>query len=278
MVTAAEASPLELIRDMLPTLSGARLRVAEIILADPLEAGRNSITWLADRAETQAATITRLSTALGYSGFPALRAAVASETGRESQAGWVSEVGTDITRTDTPEHVINTLAGHDFRALRNALSNVDIGTLTAAADRIAVATRVEIFGEWGDRPPADELSMRLMRIGVPVWMHDGAYAAKVGASLLDEEGVALVVSRSGNSTIADAFLSVAASRGATTMVITGVPDSMLAQRADIVLYTGTGGGKTWIEYFAGRASDDFLGGVLWMLVAQRLDASFSLPE
>jgi DNA-binding MurR/RpiR family transcriptional regulator len=278
MVTAAEPSPLQLIRDALPSLSGARLRVAQIMLDDPLEAGRNSITWLASRAGTQAATVTRLSTALGYSGFPSLRAAVANESGRELQAGWTNDIGSEVTPSDSPEQVMNVLGGHQFRALRNAMSNIDITVLVDAADKIAAATRVEIFGEWGDRPAADELSMRLMRLGVPVWMHEGAYAAKVGASLLDRKGVAIAVTRNGDSDIVQGFLAEAAQQDATTIVITGVPEGSASRTADMVLFTGTGGGRTWTEYFAGRASDDFVGAVLWMLVAQRLNASFALPN
>ena len=277
MNTAADHSPLQLMRDALPNLNGGRRRVAEVILADPLEAGRNSITWLAEQSGTQAATVTRLSTALGYSGFPALRAAVANESGRESQAGWESDIGPDLTPQDTPEQVMNVLAGHEFRALRNAMANVDLTRLSAAADAIATAKRVEIFGEWGDRPPAEELAMRLLRIGVPVWAREGSHSARVGASLLHKGDVALAVVRSGDSEIAAAFLAEAASRHATTVIITGDPGGPLAAHADLVLFTGTGGGRTWTEYFAGRASDDFLGGVLWILVAQRLKASFVLP-
>jgi len=278
MSTAADPSALQLIRDLLPSLTGAKLRVAQVILADPLEAGRNSITWLAEQASTQPATITRISSALGYSGFLALRAAIANEAGREIEAGWASDIGGDITPNDSPEHVISTLAGHDFRALRSAMANLDIERLTEAADRIVGAKRVEVFGEWGDRPPAEELSMRLKRIGVPVWSHDGSYSAQVGAGLLTENDVAIAVSRSGEAAVADAFLAVAAQRGATTIAITGNSDSLVGRRADIVLSTGTGGGRTWIEYFAEQASDDFLAGVLWVLVAQRLNASFALPE
>jgi DNA-binding MurR/RpiR family transcriptional regulator len=279
MATAADPSALQLIRDLLPSLSGGKRRVAEVILADPLEAGRNSITWLAAQAETQATTITRLSGSLGYSGFLELRAAIANEAGRELQAGWASDIGPDITPGDAPEQVINTLAGHDFRALRNAMASMDIDRLTAAADRIAEAKRVEVFGEWGDHPPAEELAMRLKRLGVPVWLHEGSYAAQVGAGLLGEDGVALAVSRSGMGTVAEAFLGVAAEHGATTILITGGgPDSLVGRRADIVLDTGTAVGSTWIEYFAGRASDDFLASVLWVLVAQRLNASLALPE
>lgn len=279
MIRAAEQSPLQLIRDALPSLAGARARVAQIILDDPYEAGRNSITWLADQAETQAATVTRLSTALGFSGFPALRAAVANENGREVQAGWESDIGSEISPADAPEDVLNVLAGHQFRAIRNAMANIDLREVLRAADTIVAANRVQIFGEWGDKPPADELFMRLLRIGVPVWVSEGAYTSQMGASLLAAGDVALVVSRSGESDIALQFLNKAAGRGATTMVLTGSPDSSLAAASDITLFTGTGtgDGHTWTEYFAGRASDDFLGGLLWMLVAQRLQSSFT-PE
>ncbi|MFS0912240.1 MurR/RpiR family transcriptional regulator [Microbacterium sp. 179-I 3D2 NHS] len=278
MPTAADPSALQLLRDLLPSLTGAKLRVAEIILADPLEAGRTSITSLAVRADTQAATITRLSAALGYSGFPALRAAIANEAGRELQDEWLNDIGPEITPGDSPEHVLTLLARHDFRALRNALANIDVHLMATAAERIASADRVEIFGEWGDHPPAEELFLRLKRLGVPVWLQEGSYASRVGAGLLTKRSVALAVSRNGMGAIPHAFLAVAAERGATTIAITGAAESLVAEQADIVLYTGTGGGTTWIEYFAGRAGDDFLASALWVLVAQRLDASFTLPD
>lgn len=277
MIRAAEQSPLQLIRDALTSLSGARARVAQTILDDPYEAGRNSITWLADKAETQPATVTRLSTALGYSGFPALRAAVANENGREVQAGWESDIGSEISPGDLPEDVLNVLAGHQFRAIRSAMANIDLTAVLRAADSIVAAKRVQIFGEWGDKPPADELYMRLLRIGVPVWVGEGAYSARVGASLLTPGDAAIIVSRSGESDIASGFMTEAARHGATTIVLTGDPGSSLAGQCDIALFTGTGGGHTWTEYFAGRASDDFLGGLLWMLVAQRLPSAFALP-
>jgi len=277
MIRAAEPSPLQLIRDALPTLAGARRRVAQAILDDPFEAGRNSITWLAELAQTQPATVTRLSSALGYNGFPALRAAVANEGGREIQAGWESDIGSEITPTDASEQVMNVLAGHQMRAIRNAMSAIDLPALERAADRIAAADRVHIFGEWGDKPPADELYMRLLRIGVPVWSHEGSYAAKIGAEQLSASDVAIAVSRSGESQIAAEFLATAQSNSAVTVLLTGEVDSSLARQADIVLFTGTAGGHSWTEYFAGRASDSFLAGLLWMLVAQRLEASFTLP-
>ncbi|MEU8934260.1 MurR/RpiR family transcriptional regulator [Streptomyces sp. NPDC048409] len=266
----SEVSPLELLRTALPGLTGAKRRVAEVILGNPTVAGRSSITWLAEQARTSAATITRLSTALGFDGFPELRAALAREHGRDVQAGWEKDIGSAITPEDPPEKVLSTLAANQFSAARNAMASVDLKAMTRVADRIVSARRVQLFGEWGDAPPAYELYLRLFRIGIPVWFDEGAYFAQVGASLLGAGDVALVVSRSGEGTIAEKFVEVARDHGALTVLITGDPQCGLAAAVDVPLHTGTGTGNSWTDYFAGRSSDSLVGALLWALVAQRV--------
>ncbi|MEV8434696.1 MurR/RpiR family transcriptional regulator (plasmid) [Streptomyces sp. HUAS 31] len=265
-----EASPLELLRTSLPHLTGAKLRVAEVILRDPAVVGRSSITWLAGEAHTSAATITRLSTALGFDGFPELRAALAREHGRGVQAGWEKDIGSAITPDDPADKVLSTLAANQFSAARNAMAAVDLDAMARVADRIVSAQRVQLFGEWGDAPPAQELYLRLFRIGIPVWYDEGAYFAQVGASLLAPGDVALVISRSGESPIAMKFVEVAREHGALTALVTGDPHSSLAAEVDEALHTGTGVGGSWTDYFAGRSSDSLVGALLWALVAQRV--------
>ena len=270
MARASEASPLDVIKDAMPTLTGATLRVAETILADPDQVGRGSITTLAARASTSPATVTRLSKALGFGGYPALRAAIATENGRGVQAGWERDIGSEITPTDTPEQVLNVLASTQSRALRNAMSSIDLQTIADVADRIAVAGRIHIYGEWGDAIPAKELYIRLLRIGRPVWFHEGAQDSRIGASLLGEGDVALVLCRSGEDPIAEQFIEMANSGGAFSTVITGAPESSLSEIAQATLFTGTRQGQFWTDYFAGRTSDALTAGLLWVLVAQRV--------
>ncbi|MFF6981360.1 MurR/RpiR family transcriptional regulator [Streptomyces sp. NPDC008343] len=265
-----EASPLELLRSALPGLTGAKLRVAEVVLRDPAVVGRSSITWLAGEAHTSPATITRLSTALGFDGFPELRAALAREHGRGVQAGWERDIGSAITPDDPADKVLSTLAANQFSAARNAMASVDLDAMARVADRIVSAQRVQLFGEWGDAPPAHELYLRLFRIGIPVWYDEGAYFAQVGASLLGPGDVALVISRSGESPIATKFVQVAREHGAMTALITGNPKSSIGTEVDEPLHTGTGVGGSWTDYFAGRSSDSLVGALLWALVAQRV--------
>lgn len=266
-------SPLTLLRNTLPELSGATLRIAELILAAPDRVGQESITKLARRADTSAATVTRLSNLLGFDGFPALRAAIATEHGRDIQAAWEGDIGKEITPDDPPGEVLDVLARDQASASRNALASVDVAAAAQLADRIAMADRVLIHGEWGDASVAYELYIRLFRIGIPVWHLAGTDFAQHGVGLLDERGVALVVNRSGNHQGAVRFLELANARHAFTATITGAPESPIAELCRVALFTGTRQGTAWTDYFAGRASDTLVAGLLFVLVAQRVSDS-----
>ncbi|MEV0287264.1 MULTISPECIES: MurR/RpiR family transcriptional regulator [unclassified Kribbella] len=270
MERAGSPSPLQLVKRALPELHGAMQRVAEHILANPDEVARGSITKLAEAAQTSAATVTRLSTHLGFEGYPALRAALAMEIGRGLEAGWASDIGLAIGPADPPEQVLNVLASTQANALRNALAAIDLTAATRVADAIAGARRTHIYGEWGDAIPARELYIRLLRIGIPVWFFDGPQSSQIGGGLLGSGDVALVVSRSGIDQTTLEFLRRSADEGALTVAITGVVDSPIARLADVTLDTGTPNGTTWTEFFAGRASDVLTAGLLFVLVAQRV--------
>ncbi|MDN6330888.1 MAG: MurR/RpiR family transcriptional regulator, partial [Brachybacterium sp.] len=85
---ASSRPALQTLRDCLAELTPTMRRVAEEILADPLAAGSTSITALAQRAGVNAATVSRLATRLGYSGFPALRSPIGQENARNAQSAW----------------------------------------------------------------------------------------------------------------------------------------------------------------------------------------------
>ncbi|PKA42016.1 MurR/RpiR family transcriptional regulator (plasmid) [Rhizobium sullae] len=267
---AGKANPLQQIVDAMPECRGAARRVAEIILASPEKVAGSSITWLAEAAKTSPATVTRLAEQLGFDGYPALRTAIAMERGRAAQSSWESDIGSAIQPNDRPDQVLRVLAGTAANALRNALAEIDLEAITKVAEAIAVAHRVHIYGEWGDAIPAQELAIRLLRIGIPVWFHDGNQASRIGAGLLAPGDVALAVSRAGQEPTGIDFLRLSGERGALTVAITGEPQSKIAKTAAIALYTGTRNGENWTEFFAGRASDTLTAGLLFVLVAQRV--------
>lgn len=264
---------LQALREILPDLNLTMRRVAEEILADPVGAGSTSITALATRAEAAPATVSRLAARLGYTGFPALRSAIAVENGRNAQSGWEQDIGTSITPDDSAADVLDLLAGTAARALRDAVALIDVALLERAADAIAAARRVHLYGDWGDGVALGELTMRLQRIGVAAWhVEGGPVTIRAACNTLGIEDVVVVLNRSGEDEVSTRLLHDARVLGVTTIALHGAPGSPVAEGADLSIFSGIRNGHVWTQYYSGRASDTLVASLLWVLVAQRRSA------
>src|SRR5262245_4423212 len=147
---ATGESLLARVRGSLPEFSGALRRVAEWILTDPAGAARSTIVELAEKSETSPATITRFCRALGFEGYAELRLAIASETGPAARTGgWVVDIGREIQPADPLERVLSQVMAADTRAMHDTASLLDLGEVERAADVIAAAGRVDIYGASG---------------------------------------------------------------------------------------------------------------------------------
>jgi DNA-binding MurR/RpiR family transcriptional regulator len=261
-------SPLQRVANVRPDLTDAKRRVADVLLNDATGVAKASISWVADKASTTPATVSRFAVELGYTGFAELRSAIATDNGRAAQLRWEDDIGLEFGPTDDAKQVVDVLAKRQLMAMRNALSTIDFEVLTLIADRMAHAPHVHLFGRGGDEILAKELHVRLLRIGVPAWL--GVAAIDLGDNLLTAEDIVVVFSRSGDDADAQVLLNRAHERKAMTVVITGETSSKLARSAEVLLYTGTRHGIYWTEYYAGRASDGLAASALWVLVAQRV--------
>ena len=263
------ASALTALRDALPGLRGANRRLAEHLLRDPGAAGRASVTAIARECGVAPSTLSRLAMRLGYSGFPDLRAALATEHGRALQGGWERDIGTGVDIDDPAERLLHTLAAQQHHAARAAATSLDATVAEQIADALATAGRVVLHGGWADAVPLEELRLRLLRLGVAVWLHADPTAARVAVGSLGEGDLLLALSRSGSDHGAGDLLDHASARGAGTALITGDPEGSLSRHAELVLGTGVRS-TTWTETFAGRTSDTLACSLVWLLVAQRL--------
>lgn len=271
--TPAARPALQSLREAAGSLNPTMRRVAELILSDPQAAGATSITALAERADAAPATVSRLATRLGYEGFPALRSAIAVENGRNAQSGWERDIGGAIAPEDSADDVLDILAGTAARALRDASAGIDTGLVERAAEVVAGAERVHLYGEWGDSVAVRELTMRLQRIGVAAWfLEGGSVTLHALCNTFTTSDAVLVLNRSGQDDVSTRLLAEAHARGATTVSIHGAPGSPVDQGADLSIFTGIRNGDVWTHYYSGRASDTLVTSLLWVLVAQRRSA------
>lgn len=229
-----------LIRTELPRMSGSLRKVGELVLADPVAATRGSAAVLGRRTGTSQATVTRFCRALGLESYQQLLIELAQEQGRSEAAPHTAALGPQIGPEDDLEKVIAVVAEADLRALRHTAERLDRQALERAAQSLAKARRIDVYGVGGSGIVAREAEARLFGIGCAAHAWTEVHAAETSAALLTPSDAVLAVSHSGGTREVLEPLRLAAGRGAVTVAVTGDPRSPIAQAADLTLTSSSG--------------------------------------
>lgn len=266
----AAGSLLVRLRSQLPEFTGALQRVAEQVLADPAAAARATIVELAERSGTSPATVTRFCRALGFEGYADLRLSIAGETGRAARAaGWTVDIGREIQPTDPLERVLSQIMAADTRALAETAALLDLGAVERAADAVAAANRVDIYGISGSALVGAELQLCLHRIGLASWSWTDVHNGLASAALLRKGDVAIGISHSGQTRETIEMLAEASSSGAITVALTSSPKSPLADVADVALVHAMQATTFRPDALSGRHPQLVVLDLLYIAVAQR---------
>lgn len=244
-------------------------KVAEVILADPMEAARMTIVDLAERSGTSTATITRFCRALGFSGYAELRVTVATETGRAGRQHWDTDIGQEILPGDELDKVLGVVSNSDIRLIQETAAQLDLATVEKVAQAITTAGRVLLFGVASSAAVAGEMEYRLQRIRIPTWSRSDAHSALTDAALLTQADVAIGISHSGRTREVIEVLAEASSQGAITVAVTSHPRSPLAEVAELVLTTAARETSFRGDGFAAIHSQLLVLDVVYVAVAQR---------
>jgi DNA-binding MurR/RpiR family transcriptional regulator len=258
------------LRNQLPEFTGALQRVAEQVLADPAAAARATIVELAEKSGTSPATVTRFCRALGFEGYADLRLGIAGETGRAARAaGWTVDIGREIQPGDPLERVLSQIMAADTRALAETAALLDLGAVARAADAVAAAQRVDIYGISGSALVGAELQLCLHRIGLASWAWTDVHNGLASAALLRPGDVAVGISHSGQTRETIEMLAEASSSGATTIALTSSPRSPLADVADVALVHAMQATTFRPDALSGRHPQLVVLDLLYIAVAQR---------
>ncbi len=222
------------LRGLRPSLSPAEDRVAERVLADPRAAAALTISELADEAHTSETTVLRFCKRLGMPGYPQLRLALAAESA-QPRLRTVAE--SDINEDDRIDDIISKVAYAGASAVEETAQQLDRDALDAAADAIARASRVDLYGSGASGVVGIDAQQKLHRIGVVAFAWNDPRLALTSATLLQPGDVAIGISHSGTTKETIEALAAARGRGATTIAVTNFPLSRLAATANLLLTT-----------------------------------------
>lgn len=255
-----------MVRGLMPSLTPAAARIATLIIEDPAQVARSTISELSALAGTSESSIVRTARALGFAGYPELRLALAVSAAKQEPR---SDLSSGISPEDSAAEVIGKLVHTEAQAVRETATQLDPEALAAAVRAVCGGGQLHIAGVGASGLVAQDLQQKLARIGRPCHAHTDSQSALTSAVLLGPGDVFLAVSHSGESRDVLEPLRRAAAEGAATVVITNHPMSTAAQIADHVLVSA--GRETTFRpgAMASRISQLVVVDCLFVCVAQR---------
>jgi len=270
MTSAAKtASIVDRIKTYQSDMSGTMAKIAALLVDDPRAPLSLSITELAERAGTSAASVTRFCRLIGYGGYSQLRVGIAEDMGRGgAQAAWIADIGRSFGPDDAPEVIRRALLNTHVRSLQTTAELLDIAAIIRVAQRIVEARHVDVYGVGGSAITALETEHRLYRIGINVHTWAELHSGLTSAAILDSACVAIGISNTGRTEETIEMLSLAKASGAYAVAITGNPESPLARIADEVLTAAAPESYLKPADLSARHCQLFVVDLLYLLIAQ----------
>ncbi|CAM3730489.1 MurR/RpiR family transcriptional regulator [Rahnella bruchi] len=250
------------------SFSPAEKRIITMIRRDPPGVANMGVTELAKYAETSTATVVRTSKRLGFTGYPALRLALAAQSASPMPVDL--PLAADIGENDSPKQILQKLLEFEVKGANETTQLLSAATLEQAVTFLAQARRIDIYGAGASALVAQDLCQKLRRIGVVAQTYGSTDESLVSACQLAAGDVALAISHSGKTAGVVEALSQAKVAGATTLAITANGRAAIARKADVVLRTSNREMGFRAAAMASRISQLLIIDCLYIGVAQRL--------
>lgn len=246
------------------------LRPSERIVADHLRerAGTRldmSITEFAQVLGVSEATISRVSRALGYTGFPDLKLSLAESAGIRGNG--FANIPAEIEQSDTLIANSGRLASLLCASIHGTQRMLDAAQLERALGAIRSARKVTLIGVGGAAAICDEAAHLFMKAGIDVTAHRDAYTQVIAAANVRAGEVVIGISHTGTTRVVANALSLARRNGAATLAITSDAASLVAREAEIVLVTWNSGAPSvplYGDFLEGRISQLYLIDLLYL--------------
>lgn len=229
----ATASALGRIRAMLPSLPPSDLRAAQVISNRGADILSCSITQVAQEAGVAESTVIRACKRLGFSGFQAVKLAIAKDT--QSPTRFLAD---EIDDDDAAPQIIEKIFAGSAAVLADAATSVDPDRLIVIVEAIARAGQVLFTGFGPSSPIAQDAAYRFRTLGVRVDAPVDPLTQHLAAAMLRPQDVCIAVSHTGATRETLDVVRSAQDRGAITAAITSYARSPLTELADYALIAG----------------------------------------
>jgi RpiR family transcriptional regulator, carbohydrate utilization regulator len=256
---------LERIQDHYGTLRKSERIVADFLRTNADTRLDSSITELARALGVSEATISRVSRALGYEGYPDLKLSMAE--GTQHQRSSYANIPVEIDESDSLVKTSGKLLSILVSGLEGTQRNLDAQRLEQAVEALHKARKIVFVGVGGGAAICDEATHLFLKAGLDASSYSDGYTQTIIAAKLTQADVMVGISHTGiTATVTEAML-LAKENGATTIAITSDAQSDVARAGTVSLTTWSGSQQVIPlhgDFLEGRLSQLFLIDLLYI--------------
>ena len=243
--------------------SDTERRIADFILQNMPDVARLSVREIADKSNTSGATVSRFVRKIGYESFADLRLAIAVDQNGQDEEGKESVTEISLGNVEASiqfilENKIQELSG--TAALLDAAKVEKIVGLINSSDNIlfaAVGNSIPVFSN---------IAFKLGQIGIRANCPATTESMILASLSLRRNDLLFIVSSSGYSHRLETIVDNAEDSGTPIVFVTSNPNSVLAQRSDVVLTAVTRDQILTGPQFSTHVAEDFLLETLFMFL------------
>ncbi|MBQ0798033.1 MAG: transcriptional regulator HexR [Porticoccaceae bacterium] len=229
------------ISDELANLRKSERKVAEFILARPIDVVRMRIVDLAQRAGVSEPTVVRFCRAVGCEGFQDFKLALAQQLASSPSYGQIA-----VTDSDSVAEYSFKVFDSTVDSLLKVRDNLDLTMLDRAVSALCAAKRVEFYGFGASAAVAFDAQHRFFRLQLSTAAYSDPHLQNMSATSLEPGDVVVAFSQSGRTQALLDSMEQVKKRGAVVLALTpsNTPIAAAASitiaidvKEDIQLYT-----------------------------------------
>lgn len=216
-------------------LRASERKVADWVLRDPAKVPEMTMAQLAAAAGVSEPTVARFAEAAGFEGFSALKLALTKEA---APAAPRRLLDVHVQPGDKLSTVPDKMISMALTALEDTRRMLDSRSYEKAVRALASARLIDIYGVGNSAAVAQDMVIKLLRIGLTCRAYPDSHLQQICASALGPGDVAVGISHSGATRDTVDALAMARAGGAVTIAITNFKGAEILRHADIALLTG----------------------------------------
>lgn len=203
------------------TLSRQERKVALKVIQAPEEVQTLTISSLAKAVDVSNATITRFVKKMGCDNFYNFKLQLAEAP------------KTVVTTTGNHDTVADQVYNYYQKILSGTWERLNADKLQDAVKLITKARRVYLFGLGSSGYTAEEMTQRLIRMGIAAFSMTDNHIMYISSSIMQPDDVILAISLTGETGEVNRSAALAQEKSAKVIAITSDENSELAQQSDL---------------------------------------------